>query len=309
MTLYAAVRHEQLDFATLRDREEKHGRRLGYTDKILPVEYSCYAATFDGETGKLKGGKVRQKDAAKSDRLAIVGAYKAFKKYHNAREQPQTKKHFLQVVAYVSPGACDGHGGTITAEKIYQQAVDWAKKRYGNKALFAVRCDLDEPGSPAVVDLYLAPVEMLRPAGRHKSGGEAKEPVPTISVRSAHKRIAEKDGIDLRKIWSQNQDSWTAHMRKATGVDLKRGKPKKETNREHMHHSAYKAQQEQQKEVERLTMQAQIDELREQVKDLQEENQQQGRYIARIRRQIAEWRELVQAIRSSCLGGVPTQDR
>lgn len=103
---------------------------------------------------------------------------------------------------------------------IFNAAKSWAEKSFGVGSVISCRMDLDESGG-GVVDVVVVP-EM-----RKKVGGKE------VSYLALNKAFEKEFG--KKRSYSKMQDSWAEYCQQHLDKSLQRGKPKSETQREHVH--------------------------------------------------------------------------
>lgn len=162
--------------------------------------------------------------SAVDDQLDVIGAYKKRKSDTGAQEYKgaSVALHFL---VGVSPEwitqAGDVHDPQNPHNKaLFTEARKWADATFGAGSTVAARLDLDEAGS-GIVDLVVVPVAESKTRGKTKT---------LVSVNKGLERAWGKC-----KSYSALQDSWAKHAQETLSSDLQRGKPKEETQREHVH--------------------------------------------------------------------------
>lgn len=159
-----------------------------------------------------------------NDPLDVVGAYKKRKADAGATEYKgaSVALHFL---IGVSPEWIAQSGDVHDPRnprnvQLFTEARAWAEKTFGVGSTVAARLDLDEAGS-GIVDLVVVPVAESKTRGKTKT---------LVSVNKGLERVWGKC-----KSYSALQDSWAKHAQETLSPDLQRGKPKSETQREHVH--------------------------------------------------------------------------
>jgi hypothetical protein len=214
--LFAAVRVQKIASMSTIRAAEAHGRRL------------------DESSGKRVDASRTSMNLAASqyspdDPLALESAYRSFRKATGAAEG-KGAAIMAHAIAVISPEALADSGdprdpNNPKVQALFDQAQAWARSEFGEDALVSARLDVDEKGA-GVVDLYLCPTAM-------QSGGRGRKPKLTISVKSALERIAAENGQG--RSYSALQDSWAGWASKHIDPRLQRGKPKRQTMREHVH--------------------------------------------------------------------------
>ena len=181
--------------------------------------------------------------------LALVDAFKAFKRDTGAVEGQGKAALALHIIAVVSPDLIAPKDdparhdpATPMNRVVFDQAQAWARAQFGDASLIAARMDMDEAGA-GVVDLFVTPTAM-------QSGGRRKAEKLTISVNSGLKAAQEDWGT--RTSYEALQTSWAGWAAENIDARLQRGQPKRETEREHVHADVFRPQ------AEALARQAQI---------------------------------------------------
>ena len=153
-----------------------------------------------------------------------MALFKAHKERHKAQEYGNYPP-VRHLIVGVSPNAIGGDGHDPRDErlrKLLWAAVAWAQKEFGG--VFAARADVDEKGQ-GEIDVLIAPV-------RDVQCGRAKTKKAKIVPGRALEEFARRNG-GTKRSYSLMQDSWAAFAR-GRGFDVARGRPKKETGREHL---------------------------------------------------------------------------
>lgn len=203
---------------------ESHAKRLDLTSQDRQVkgrsEENNYFWSKAGE-GLEEGGADYTK------------AYRAHKKEFGIKTERKGAAMAQHLLVGVSPEwlAEAGDARDLNNPRVRQlieEAKTWAESWMGEGAVWAVRYDTDEKGA-GVVDILSSPIREQR----HKSGSSK----PSISVNKANTELADKHG--LMKGWEAMQSDWAQHAQKTLDKSLKRGIPKKKTNRENIPPEAY----------------------------------------------------------------------
>ncbi|NHN84765.1 hypothetical protein GOB93_08930 [Acetobacter musti] len=179
--------------------------------------------------------------------LELEIAYKAFKEATGASEG-KGAAIMAHMIAVISPDVLAETGdprdpNNPQVQALFEQAQAWARSEFGEESLIAARLDVDEKGA-GVVDLFVCPTAM-------QSGGRGRKPKLTISVKSGLEAVAKKypmppneDGTPVlnkygrpkkKRNYSALQDSWGDWASQHIDQRLRRGDPKKETQRKHVH--------------------------------------------------------------------------
>lgn len=138
------------------------------------------------------------------------------------------------VLAIVSPGCVDAAGNRHDPDNpvnavLVREAVNWAEQVFGEGSVFAGRLDVDEHGA-GVVDLFVMPVR-LRPMNARVSKRIITVAGALEEVRQAYGTLTSFEAL---------QTSWWQHARSTIDSRLKRGTPKRETDRRHVHADVYR---------------------------------------------------------------------
>lgn len=169
-------------------------------------------------------GKNLAWSCVENDPLGVTAAFKKRKADAGATEYKGAPIG-LHAICVVSPewiaGAGDIHDPKNPRNKaLFDAARAWGNETFGPGSVVAARMDMDEKGG-GVVDLVVVPISTFKQRGKEKT---------QISVNKAYERA-----FGGGRVYSQMQDSWAAHAQKTLSTDLKRGKTKEETQREHVH--------------------------------------------------------------------------
>lgn len=217
--LFAAVRVEKIRDLKHLNRIALHGQRLDPAAKtrVDPALTPINLAASDYA----------------DDPLDLVAAFKARKKQSGASEYGKAAIG-LHAVLVVSPELvrerADPHDPQNPInQKLFEQGKCWAELEFGSGSVIGARLDMDEAGS-GVLDLIIVPVA----TARMNKNREKK----IISVNKALDKIADKYGV--KKSFEALQDSWSAHAKKHIDKRLKRGRPKQETGRRHIHADVFR---------------------------------------------------------------------
>lgn len=227
---------------------ESHAKRKDATSQARQVEGRSHTANYfwskmgDG----LEGGGA---DYSK--------AYRKHKKQMGVKSERKNAALGVHTLVCVSPEWLEETGdprdlANIRVQQLIAEAKLWAESWMGEGAVWAVRYDTDEAGS-GIVDILASPIR----TEHHKSGSSKL----SISVRKANNELAGKHGVSNG--WTAQQTDWAKWAQNNLDNRLKRGKPKKETGREHVPPDLYKemaeqARQEAVKDAETI-IQAEID--------------------------------------------------
>jgi len=216
MKALAAIRVQKINSLSTVRAAEAHGRRLD----------DASSKRVDASRSSLN---LAASQYSPDDPLALEGAYRAFKKATGASEG-KGAAIMAHMIAVISPEVLAESGdprdpNNPKVRALFEQAQAWARSEFGGTSLVAARLDVDEAGA-GVVDLFVCPTAM-------QSGGRGRKEKLTISVKSGLEAVAAKNGN--KRSYSAIQDSWGDWASQRIDPRLKRGKPKRETMREHVH--------------------------------------------------------------------------
>jgi len=216
MKALAAIRVQKINSLSTVRAAEAHGRRLD----------DASSKRVDASRSALN---LAASQYSPDDPLALEGAYRAFKKATGASEG-KGAAIMAHMIAVISPEVLAESGdprdpNNPKVRALFEQAQAWARSEFGETSLVAARLDVDEAGA-GVVDLFVCPTAM-------QSGGRGRKEKLTISVKSGLEAVAAKNGN--KRSYSAIQDSWGDWASQRIDPRLKRGKPKRETMREHVH--------------------------------------------------------------------------
>ena len=188
------------------------------------------------------------------------------------------------------------------------------KLSFGAGSVIAARYDLDERGV-AVVDVLVVPV-------RDMQHGRSKTPVPTVSVNRSLDDLAASAERHRRAALSVLQDRWAEHAAEHVDPRLVRGRPRIETQAEHLRPAALRQHYEQEErrlaaeleaakrataEAEKKRLAAEADRQAAEARrdDTLAELDEARREIRGWRRLIAEWRTFAAAQKRRFFGAAP----
>lgn len=206
---------------------ESHAKRKDATSQERQVKGRSHTANyFWSKAGEgLEGGGA---DYGK--------AYRAHKKEFGITTERKGAALGNHLLVGVSPEFLTEEGGDPRSlenprvQLVIAEAKKWAESWMGEGAVWAVRYDTDEKGS-GIVDIIGSPIR----EAKHKSGKSKS----SISVRKAVMELQEKHG--LKNAWAAQQTDWAQWAQANISPDLKRGTPKKQTDRENVSPEAYAA--------------------------------------------------------------------
>lgn len=216
MKALAAIRVQKIASMSTIRAAEAHGRRLDEaSSKRVDASRSCL--------------NLAASQYSPDDPLALEAAYRGFRKATSAAEG-KGAAIMAHMIAVISPEVLAEAGdprdpNNPKVRALFEQAQAWAQAEFGEKSLVAARLDVDEAGA-GVVDLFVCPTAM-------QAGGRGRKPKLTISVKSGLEAVAAKNGN--KRSYSAIQDSWGDWASQHIDPRLKRGKPKRETMRQHVH--------------------------------------------------------------------------
>jgi len=158
------------------------------------------------------------------DPLAVVDAYKKRKSDTNAREYKNAALG-IHALCVVSPEWIQEAGDMHDPKNprntaLFEAAQAWGNKTFGAGSVVSARLDLDEAGG-GVVDLVIIPVHEVRQRGKVKN---------QVSVNKAYEKA-----FGGGRVYKKMQDSWADYCQQHLDPNIQRGKPKAETQRQHVH--------------------------------------------------------------------------
>lgn len=206
---YVCVRTEKIGGYRKLQTIEAHGRREDEESRTR-----ADPARFDDNIA----------ESSVDDPLAVVEAFKQRKAETGAREYKGAPVG-VHVLCTVSPEWIKEAGGLHDPQNprnlaFYDASKKWAEDRFGKGSVIASRMDMDERGGGAV-DLVVVPVHEVKQRGKVKS---------QISVNKSYEKA-----FGGGRVYSKMQDDFAEHCQNTLDKDLQRGKPKSETQREHVH--------------------------------------------------------------------------
>jgi len=125
--------------------------------------------------------------------------------------------------------------------QVFDAAIAWAKSIAGDDAIISARMDLDEEGG-GWVDVYFAPIREQKYKGRSQTK-------PVISVNKCLEETAVSLGYPKGSHYSALNSSWAAYAQQHLDPAIERGKPGRDTGKEHLTPRQYKAEQEAKKKA------------------------------------------------------------
>ena len=216
MKALAAIRVQKIKSMSTIRAAEAHGRRLD----------EASSKRVDASRSSLN---LAASQYSPDDPLALEAAYRGFRKATGAAEG-KGAAIMAHMIAVISPEVLAETGdprdpNNPKVRALFVQAQAWAQAEFGEESLVAARLDVDEAGA-GVVDLFVCPTAM-------QAGGRGRKPKLTISVKSGLEAVAAKNGN--KRSYSAIQDSWGEWASQRIDRRLRRGKPKRETMRQHVH--------------------------------------------------------------------------
>lgn len=216
MKALAAIRVQKIASMSTIRAAEAHGRRLD----------EASSKRVDASRSSLN---LAASQYSPDDPLALEAAYRGFRKATGAAEG-KGAAIMAHMIAVISPEVLAEAGdprdpNNPKVRALFEQAQAWVRAEFGEKSLVAARLDVDEAGA-GVVDLFVCPTAM-------QAGGRGRKPKLTISVKSGLEAVAAKNGN--KRSYSAIQDSWGEWASQRIDQRLTRGKPKRETMRQHVH--------------------------------------------------------------------------
>ena len=211
---YACVRVKRIGSIQAMRSCDEHGRRLD-----------------DASASRVDPSRTKRNLAwsCVADPLAVVDAFR-HRKAEAAATEYKGAALGLHILCTVSPewvsSAGDLHDpGNDRNKALFQAARDWGEKIFGAGSVIASRMDMDEAGG-GVVDIFVVPVHQVKQRGKTKN---------QISVNKAFEAA-----FGGGRVYSKMQDSWAEHVQKCLDPEIKRGIPKSETGRSHVHADIYR---------------------------------------------------------------------
>ena len=214
------------DFAQI-SSAEAHAKRLDATSQARQVKGRSHE---DNHFWSLCG------EGLEGGGADYVTAFKEHKKRHAITSERKGAALAQHLLVGVSPGWLEEAGdprdtANPRVQQLVAEAKAWAESWMGEGAVWAVRYDTDEKGA-GVVDILASPIRT-----QHHKTGKSK---PAISVRKANAELAEKHG--LPNAFQAMQTDWAEWSQSRLDQQLQRGRPKSETDREHVPPDIYAAQ-------------------------------------------------------------------
>jgi cell division septum initiation protein DivIVA len=214
------------DFAQI-SSAEAHAKRLDATSQARQVKGRSHE---DNHFWSLCG------EGLEGGGTDYVTAFKEHKKRHAITSERKGAAIAQHLLVGVSPGWLEDAGdprdtANPRVQQLVAEAKAWAESWMGEGAVWAVRYDTDEKGA-GVVDILASPIRT-----QHHKTGKSK---PAISVRKANAELAEKHG--LPNAFQAMQTDWAEWSQSRLDPQLQRGRPKSETDREHVPPDIYAAQ-------------------------------------------------------------------
>lgn len=230
MTFYAYTHSEAVKSRQrLRDLE-RHGLRI---DRL---------AKENLRTGAVAGAGL---DWPNYDGRRLTKAYAEFKKRNDV--DPRKGAQLLHSIGVgISPGWIR-EGGDLHDPanprnvQVFEAAIAWVKSFAGDDAIVSARMDLDELGG-GWVDVYFAPMRQQKYKGRSATKS-------VISVNKCLEETAVSLGYPKGSHYSALNSGWANYAKLNLDPDIERGKPGRDTGKEHLTPRQYKAEQEAKKKA------------------------------------------------------------
>lgn len=230
MTFYAFTHSEAVENRQrLRDLE-RHGLRV---DRL---------AKENLRPGAVAGAGL---DWPNYDGRRLTKAYAEFKKRNGV--DPRKGAQLLHSIGVgISPGwireVGDLHDPANPRNvQVFEAAIAWVKSFAGHDAIVSARMDLDEKGG-GWVDVYFAPIRQQKYKGR-------SETKSVISVNKCLEETAVSLGYPKGSHYSALNSGWANYAKLHLDPDIQRGKPARDTGKEHLTPRQYKAEQEAKKKA------------------------------------------------------------
>lgn len=158
------------------------------------------------------------------DPRAVVSAYRKRKADTQAKEYKGAALG-IHALCVVSPEWIKQSGDLHDPRNprntaLFEAAKAWGNKTFGAGSVVSARLDLDEAGG-GVVDLVIIPVHEVKQRGKVKN---------QVSVNKAYEKA-----FGGGRVYGKMQDSWAEYCQQHLDLSIQRGKPKSETQREHVH--------------------------------------------------------------------------
>ncbi|WP_339892803.1 hypothetical protein [uncultured Devosia sp.] len=176
----------------------------------------------------------------------LTKAYADFKKRNDV--DPRKGAQLLHSIGIgVSPGWITEAGGNLHDPanprnvRVFEAAIAWVKSIAGDDAVVSARMDLDEEGG-GWVDVYFAPIRQEKYKGR----AQTKR---VISVNKCLEETAVRLGYPKGSHYSALNTGWAKYAQQHLDAAIERGKPGRDTGKEHLTPRQYKAEQEAKKKA------------------------------------------------------------
>jgi len=170
----------------------------------------------------------------------LTRAYAEFKKRNDV--DPRKRAQLLHSIGIgVSPRwikeAGDLHDPANPRNvQLFDAAIAWVKSFAGDDAVVSARMDLDEEGG-GWVDVYFAPIRQEKYKGRSQTKR-------VISVNKCLEETAVGLGYPKGSHYTALNTGWAKYARQLLDPVIERGKPGRDTGKEHLTPRQYKAEQE-----------------------------------------------------------------
>lgn len=207
--IFSAVRVKKISGIRSLQSIEAHGRR-----EDSASAKRCDASRTDDNLAR----------SNVDDPLAVVAAFRQRKADTKATEYKGAPLG-LHVLCVVSPEWISAAGDMHDPKNprntaLFNAANKWAEEKFGKGSVIASRMDMDEAGG-GVVDLVIVPVSEVKQRGKVKN---------QISVNKAY-----ETAFGGGRVFPKMQDSWAEYCQRCLDPEIQRGRPKEETQREHVH--------------------------------------------------------------------------
>ncbi|RYD73213.1 MAG: hypothetical protein EOP84_21905, partial [Verrucomicrobiaceae bacterium] len=224
MTVFAFTHSEPVETRQRLKDLERHGLRI---DRL---------ARENLRPGAVAGVGLDWPDV---DGRHLTKAYAEFKKRHDV--DPRKGAQLLHSIGIgVSPiwirNAGDLHDPANPRNVLlFKTAIAWVKSFAGDDAIVSARLDLDEEGG-GWVDVYFAPIREQKYKGRSQTKS-------VISVNKCLEETAVGLGYPKGSHYTALNTGWAKYARQHLDPTIERGKPGRDTGKEHLTPRQYKAEQ------------------------------------------------------------------
>ena len=259
--------------AVKRRRDDEIGFRCIAT---VPVRDGPVAARW--RTARVfPHGHKKSMDGGLPPLLDYPALYDSHLKAHGDAKRPPRGHAGMHLIVGISPSYFEGRGSMHDPEnpnvrKLLAAAAEWAESEIGG--VWAARYDLDEKGG-AVVDVFASPIHTNLRTGKM-----------AVSCRKAKDRLQRK--YKTPRSYSAMQDSWRDFASRRLGFEFKRGQPKQETQREHVHADTFADAMEQGK-ARMAQMEREMRELQKRIDAARKTLRKLARAAKRARTALTNW--------------------